>query len=162
MKKFNVYELPKLLVSILIPLVAGFIGSIATSSSVKDWYPSLVKPFFTPPNWLFGPVWTTLYILMGVSLFLVWREGLKKENVKFAVKLFAVQLIANILWSIVFFGLKSLAGGFVVIVALWCVILFTAYKFYDISKPAAYLFAPYLAWVSIASALNLAVLLLNM
>ncbi len=147
-------KLPKLLLSILLCEGAGLIGSIFTFNSVTSWYPTLVKPFFNPPSWVFGPVWTILYILMGVSLFLVWD---KKVNLKW----FWIQLVLNALWSIVFFGLKSPSLAFAVIILLWISIFHTIGAFGKINKTAAYLLWPYLAWVSFALLLNLSIVILN-
>jgi tryptophan-rich sensory protein len=150
----------KLSLSVIICLLAGLLGNIATESALRTWYPTLSKPFFTPPNWLFGPVWTTLYVLMGISLFLVWKEGIDK-NSKFAIKLFVLQLILNVFWSYVFFGLESTLGGFIVILALWAAVFFTALKFHKISKSAGLLMVPYIVWITIAAMLNLSIFLLN-
>ncbi|OEC86866.1 MULTISPECIES: TspO/MBR family protein [Methanobacterium] len=161
MESFKKSEILKLVVSILIPLIAGFIGSIATFSSIPTWYASLVKPAWAPPNWVFAPVWTTLFILMGIALFLVWRQGLWRKDVKIAVSIFAVQLVLNVLWSIIFFGLQSLLGGLIEIVFLWIAILATIITFYRISKPAGILLLPYIIWVTIASYLTYTVYILN-
>jgi len=161
MESFKKSEILKLVVSILIPLIAGFIGSIATFSSIPTCYASLVKPAWAPPNWVFAPVWTTLFILMGIALFLVWRQGLWRKDVKIAVSIFAVQLVLNVLWSIIFFGLQSLLGGLIEIVFLWIAILATIITFYRISKPAGILLLPYIIWVTIASYLTYTVYILN-
>ena len=147
--------------SILISNLAGFIGAFATTSSVTTWYPDLIKPSFNPPSWIFGPVWTTLYILMGFSLYWVLLKGYKKKNIKNAVNLFLIHLVFNSLWSIVFFGLQNLAVAFVVIVVLWTMIVCLIKKFWKINRIASYLLFPYLAWVSFASLLNLSIWLLN-
>lgn len=154
-------EIPKLIISILIPLIAGFIGSIATMSSIPTWYASLAKPAWAPPNWVFGPVWTTLYILMGIALFLVWRKGLERQDVKVAISIFGVQLVLNVLWSIIFFGFQSILGGLIEIVFLWIAILATIIVFYRISKAAGILLIPYIIWVTIALYLNYTLYLLN-
>ncbi len=161
MNGFRLNEIPKLIVSILIPLVIGFIGSIATISEIPTWYSTLSKPSWSPPNWLFGPVWTTLYILMGIALFLVWREGLDRTDVRFALLIFALQLVLNLLWSIVFFTYHALFGSFILIMLLWIAILANIFAFYIISRPAGLLLVPYILWVSIASYLNYSVYLLN-
>ena len=161
MESFKKSDILKLVVSILIPLIAGFIGSIATFSSIPTWYASLVKPAWAPPNWVFSPVWTTLFILMGIALFLVWRQGPWRRDVKIAVIIFAVQLVLNVLWSVIFFGLQSLLGGLIEIVFLWIAILATIIAFYRISKPAGILLLPYIIWVTIASYLTYTVYLLN-
>jgi len=132
------------------------VGSIFTTSAIPGWYATLQKPSFSPPNFLFAPVWTTLYILMGISLALI----LNKKN-KTAIIFFVVQLVLNSLWSILFFGLKSPKLAFVEIIFLWLAILITILKFFKISKLAGWLFVPYLLWVSFASFLNLTIVKLN-
>ena len=162
MKKRHTKEsLFLLVVSIAIPLLAGFIGSIATSGSVSSWYQTINKPSFNPPDWVFGPVWTTLFILMGISLYIVWSKGLKKKGVKKALSVFGVQLALNILWSFLFFGLKSPLYGLIEIIILWAAILYTIILFYRVSRTAAYLLIPYILWVSFAFVLNLAIFILN-
>jgi len=161
MKKIGVIEFLKLVVSILICQFAGFIGSFFTTPSIPTWYATLNKPFFTPPSWLFAPVWVTLYTLMGISAFLVWRKGLSDQHVRTASIVFAVQLILNVLWSGVFFGFRSILAGLIVIVILWIAILLTILNFYKISTTAGLLLIPYILWVSIAAALNFSVLILN-
>jgi len=132
------------------------VGSIFTTPAIPGWYATLQKPSFSPPNFLFAPVWTTLYILMGISLALI----LNKKN-KTAIIFFVVQLVLNSLWSILFFGLKSPKLAFVEIIFLWLAILITILKFFKISKLAGWLFVPYLLWVSFASFLNLTIVKLN-
>ncbi|KAF5089342.1 TspO/MBR family protein [Methanobacterium aggregans] len=161
MEGLKLKEIPMLAGSILIVLFAGFLGSQATISQIPVWYAALAKPLWAPPNWVFGPVWTTLYILMGIALFLVLRKGWQRQDVKFAVLIFAVQLILNVLWSVVFFSFHSLLGGFAVIMALWLAIFANLIAFYVISKPAGLVLVPYIVWVSIASYLNYTVYLLN-
>jgi benzodiazapine receptor len=151
----------KLVLSILICQSAGLIGAVFTSASISTWYVTLNKPFFTPPNWLFAPVWLTLYTLMGVAAFLVWQHGFQDPQVKRAVSIFGVQLILNALWSGAFFGLQSPLAGFIVIVVLWIAILATILKFFAISKTAGLLLIPYILWVSLAAALNGALVILN-
>lgn len=161
MVKHNSKDIPKLLASISVCLLAGAVGSIFTVSSIPNWYANLTKPFFAPPNWVFGPVWTSLYVLMGISLFLVWRKGLNKKT-RSAVNIFAIQLALNALWSLAFFGLKSPIAGFIVIIALWAAIAAAIMKFMKIERNAGLLLIPYIAWVSIAAALNLSIVLLNL
>ena len=144
----------KLVLSILACEGAGMIGSLFTFQAIPTWYPTLVKPSFSPPNWIFGPVWTTLYLLMGISMYLIWKK-------KKSLKLFLVHLGINSLWSIVFFGLHSILGGMVVILILWSFIFLLVKDFYRINKTAGYLLMPYLAWVTFASILNFSLLLLN-
>ncbi|WP_421808648.1 TspO/MBR family protein [Flagellimonas sp.] len=148
-------------ISVLICLAIGFLSSIATQSSVNDWYLTLAKPSFTPPNYLFAPVWTALYIMMGVAAGIVWSKGYHHIWVKTALYHFVFQLLLNALWSIVFFGLKNPLGGMIVILALLTMIILTIKWFRVISKPAAYLLVPYVLWVAFASALNYKIWELN-
>jgi tryptophan-rich sensory protein len=144
----------RLIISIAACLAAGGIGSFFTAEAIPGWYAALNKPSFNPPNWVFGPVWTSLYIMMGISLFLVWKEGTGNSFVKPALTLFIVQLILNSLWSAVFFGMKSISGGLLIIILLWLAILFTIFRFMKVSSFAGILLIPYLLWVSFASVLN--------
>ena len=157
MKKRIVY----IAISVLVCLVIGFLSSIATQSSVNDWYVTLSKPSFTPPNYLFAPVWTALYIMMGIAAGLVWSKGYHHVWVKTALYHFVFQLLLNALWSIVFFGLKNPFGGMIVILALLTMIILTIKWFGVISKPAALLMVPYVLWVAFASALNYKIWELN-
>lgn len=141
--------------------LAGLLGTPFTISAIPNWYATLNKPFFSPPNWIFGPVWTLLYFLMGVAFFLVWKQGWQKKHVKTAGKFFLVQLALNFVWSPIFFGLQSPALGLLVIVAMWVAIVLTMQKFYSISRLAFYLLVPYVLWVSFATLLNAAILVLN-
>jgi translocator protein len=146
---------------IILPLIIGFIGSLFTTANIPIWYASLNKPWFNPPNWLFGPVWTVLYILMGVSLWLVIKNGFSDANVRRASYVFSVQLIINLLWSVVFFGMHSPAGGLTVIIILIALIIATVREFEKISRLSAYLLIPYLCWTIIATILNAYVVILN-
>ena len=157
MKKRIIY----ITLSVLVCLAIGFLSSIATQSSVNDWYVTLNKPSFTPPNYLFAPVWTALYIMMGVAAGIVWSKGYHHIWVKTALYHFVFQLLLNALWSIVFFGLKNPLGGMVVILALLTMIILTIKWFGVISKPAALLMVPYVLWVAFASALNYKIWELN-
>jgi len=161
MNSIEARELPRLILSILICQAAGIIGFIFTSSSVSTWYTSLIKPEFTPPGSVISAVWLVLFTLMGVSLFLVWREGLNRQEVKSALYIFAAQLIVNVLWSGAFFGLRSPTAGIIVIAVLWALILLTIIKFWPISRTAALLLFPYLLWVSLAAFLNYSIWRLN-
>jgi benzodiazapine receptor len=152
----------KLVASVLFCQAAGLLGALATTPSIGGWYTGLAKPSFSPPNWIFGPVWTTLYLLMGVALFLVWRLGGKTPGVKTALALFAVQLALNTLWSVLFFGLHRPALAFFEIMVLWVLILLTMLKFFSLSRPAGWLLFPYLLWVSFASVLNFFLWRLNL
>lgn len=150
----------KFITSVAVSFAAAAVGSLATIPNIPTWYAALDKPFFSPPNWVFGPVWTVLYLLMGISLYLVWTAQYKKSK-KAAYTLFGVQLTLNALWSLVFFGLHAPWAGVLIIVLLLASIVATMRLFWPISKPAAYLLLPYIAWVSFATALNTAVALLN-
>ena len=152
----------KLLVSIVICQAAGIIGSIFTTPNITTWYATLKKPAFAPPNWLFAPVWTMLFLLMGIALYLVWRRGLNNEPVRTAFIIFILQLIINILWSVMFFYFMFPLGGFVMIIALWLLILLTIIHFINISRAAGILLLPYLLWVSFASILNFMLWRLNL
>ncbi|MBW3014172.1 tryptophan-rich sensory protein [Candidatus Woesearchaeota archaeon] len=157
----KIRKVVELLIAIIICNIAGVIGAIFTSPSVRTWYTTIQKPSFSPPNWIFGPVWTTLFILMGISLFLIWDKGLKNKNVKTALIFFIIQLVLNTLWSILFFGLKNPLYAFIELIVLWVMILLTIITAYKVSKPAAYLLIPYILWVSFAGFLNLMIILLN-
>ena len=154
-------DIIKLVVSIIVCQGAGVIGSIFTAPNIPTWYAALEKPFFTTPSWLFAPAWITLYLLMAVAAFLVWRKGFAQEGAKGALIVFLVQLVLNALWSVVFFGLQSPLYGMVVILVLWIVILLTIIKFFKLSTAAGSLMLPYILWVTFASALNIAIWVLN-
>jgi len=149
----------KLVISIFICLLAGFIGSFFTSPAIPTWYATLQKPSFAPPNWVFFPVWTSLFIMMGISLFLIWKREDKK--VKNAIYIFTVQLVLNALWSVAFFGLRSPLTGLIDIIILWIAILATIISFMKISRTASYLLIPYILWVSFAAILNFSIWKLN-
>ncbi len=153
-------EIPLLVFSILLPQLVGTIGALFTFPSLAGWYMYLQKPEFNPPDWVFGPVWSTLYILMGISLFLVVRQQISTRNMR-AVQIFFLQLLLNLMWSIVFFASHSIGGGLVVIIAMWFLIVLTILKFAAISRFAALLLLPYLAWVTFATLLNFALFMLN-
>lgn len=143
-------------------LSAGVIGSLATGpSGFRPWYSAIQKPSFTPPAWVFAPVWTTLYILMGVAAFLVWRRGLDSRAVRAALAWFLGQLVLNALWSPVFFGWHRIGLALIVLVLLWIVLVVTVWRFGAISKVAAGLLTPYLLWVSFAGVLNASIWWLN-
>lgn len=155
----------RLLAAVAICEGAGLLGAIFTTPSIPTWYASLVKPSFNPPNWVFGPVWTTIYLLMGISLFVIWTTKEKSDKTKeirrTGLYFFFIQLILNILWSIVFFGGHSLIGGLIIIIILWLSILETIKRFSKTNKTAAFLLYPYLVWVSFASILNFSIWWLN-
>lgn len=141
--------------------LVGIIGSIFTVSAIPTWYALLNKPWFAPPNWLFGPVWTALYAGMGVAGYLLWELAQNKKKAKIARKFFAAQLLLNFIWTPVFFGLRSPELGLCVILPMWLAIVLTIRSSYLVSRTAACLLIPYLAWVSFASLLNGALALLN-
>lgn len=150
----------KLIIAYGLCLSAGLAGSFFTTN-LSGWYQSLNKPFFTPPNWLFAPVWTTLYLLMGVSAFIVWQKGFENRTVKIALGFFVVQLILNALWTPLFFGAKLLLAAFLEILLLWLAILATIINFKKVSTAAALLLIPYILWVSFAAVLTAAIYILN-
>lgn len=151
----------KLFLSIVACELVGIAGTPFTISAIPTWYEGLNKPFFAPPNWIFGPVWTLLYLLMGVSLYLLWVSHAPKKRVQTARTYFFAQLFFNFIWSPVFFGLQSPLLGLIVIVLLWILIVRSIQLLLPISKIAGYLLLPYLAWVSFATLLNFAILVLN-
>lgn len=154
-------KLIPLVVSIAVCFLAAGVGSAFTAGAIDTWYAALNKPFFNPPNWIFGPVWTLLYLLMGISLYLVWIAKGDKKAKRQAITFFIIQLGLNTLWSILFFGLKSPSAAFIGIVFLWLTIFLTIKNFLRISKVAGWLLIPYIAWVSFASVLNLSIIILN-
>ncbi len=154
-------NLLKLIFAILFCELVGLSATPFTISSIPTWYQTLNKPFFSPPNWVFAPVWTTLYFLMWISLFLIWQKGLKKDEVRNGILLFFLQLFLNFLWSLLFFGLHLPALAFIDIVLLWLSIILCIKTFYLINKIASYLLLPYILWVSFAGLLNLAIVILN-
>ncbi|MFB6089080.1 MAG: TspO/MBR family protein [Candidatus Aenigmatarchaeota archaeon] len=150
----------KLPISIVLCLSAGILGSTFTTTTTM-WYLNLTKPWFQPPGWLFGPVWTILYILMGISLYLIWKRGFKETKIKKAVYIFLIQLFLNGLWSFAFFGFQDLLLSSINIIVLWILLLMTIWKFYEISKKAGLLLVPYLIWVTFATLLNLTIFIIN-
>ncbi len=155
---FSRPDVVRLVASVAVCEAAGIIGSVFTISAIPSWYATLLKPWFTPPNWLFAPVWLTLYFLMGITLYLLWG---KRRQSSAPLMSFGIQLVLNVAWSIVFFGAHELFYGFVVIAALWLAILATMALSYRLSKTAVSLLIPYIVWVTIASALNYYVWVLN-
>lgn len=149
-----------LLLWILLAEGAGLIGSVFTAPAIPIWYAGLIKPELAPPNWVFGPVWTTLFLLMGIAAFLVWRRPVSKQRT-FALTIFYVQLFLNVLWSFLFFGKHNPGAALFEIGVLWVAIATTIWAFARVSKRAAWLLVPYLLWVSFASYLNFALWTLN-
>jgi benzodiazapine receptor len=151
----------KLTVCILLCELAGIIGSVFTLSSIPTWYAGLQKPWFNPPNWIFGPAWTTLYALMGIALYLAWEKGFEKRKNRIALSVFVAQLVLNAIWSLIFFGAKNLGLAFAEIILLWLAILANIILFYRIDRRAGLVLVPYILWVSFASLLNYSVWMLN-
>ncbi|BAV09470.1 TspO and MBR related proteins [Filimonas lacunae] len=150
----------KLVLSILLPILVGSLASIPTSRNVRNWYVTINKPGFNPPNWLFAPVWTTLYVIMGISLYCIWKlpASVTRNN---ALKLFMAQLALNFLWSFLFFEFHLIAWALVDIILLLLFIILCIAGFSRISRVSAWLLVPYLAWVSFATALNYTIYKLN-
>lgn len=155
-------KIAKIAIALVVCLMVGYSSSIVTRPSVEIWYPTILKPSFNPPNWIFMPVWTLLYVLMAVAAGLVW-DKIKEQNqeVKKALGFFLVQLILNAIWSYLFFGLKNPMLALIEIVLLWLMIYETYLKFTKINKTAGYLLIPYIAWVSFAGILNASIWWLN-
>ena len=154
-------NIPVLIGFVLGSQLAGIIGALFTARSVQTWYTTLQKPSFNPPSWLFGPVWTVLYLLMGIAAYLVWAKGWTVPGVKTALFVFALQLVLNSLWSILFFGVRQPGWAFMEIVVLWAAIVVTIVLFWKISRTAAFLLVPYILWVSFAAVLNYSLWRLN-
>ena len=154
-------QLLKLIASILVCQLAGVVGALFTTPAIPTWYATLSKPSFTPPSWLFSPVWIALYTLIGVAVFLIWRKGPIGRQAKIALGIFGLQLLLNVLWSVAFFGLRSPAAGIVTIALLLLAILGTILSFSRVSKAAAILLIPYILWVSFAAFLNVSISALN-
>lgn len=150
----------KLTISILIPLIVGLLGSIFTSSSVDNWYISLNKPSFNPPSYLFAPVWTVLFVLIGISFYFVWSKDFG-SNKLLTLGIYGLDLLLNLCWSVLFFGLRNPFLAFVEIIILWFIILINIIVFYRISKTSGLMLIPYLLWVSFASILNYSIFILN-
>lgn len=151
----------KLFISIAVCLAIGGVSGYFTANEIPTWYATLNKPGFNPPNWIFGPVWTTLYILMAISFWLIWKSNIESSIKNRAMTFFVIQLVLNFFWSILFFSLHQLGFAFVEIILMWLFILFSIISFYPISKTASYLLIPYLLWVSFASVLNFSIWKLN-
>ncbi|NTS43951.1 tryptophan-rich sensory protein [Flavisolibacter sp. BT320] len=152
----------KLLISIGVPVAVGAIAGFFTSTGSNSWYQTIEKPSWQPPGWLFGPVWTTLYILMGIALYLVWKSSAPPKIKRIAITLWIIQLVFNFLWSFIFFTQHQIDWALAEILVLWFFILLTIIYFAKISKPAAWLLVPYISWVSFASMLTYTIYKLNM
>jgi len=154
-------KIVKLICSVGVCILIGFLGSFATMDSVTTWYADLSRPSITPPDWTFGVVWPILYVMMGISAFLIWNMGFSKREVKVALGIFGLQLILNGLWTPIFFGLHLIGLALIEIIMMWIAILLTIISFWKVSKPAALLLLPYILWVSFAVILNASLFLLN-
>jgi tryptophan-rich sensory protein len=155
-------KIAKLLIMVAVCVAVGYVSGMVTRESVTTWYPTLEKPSFNPPNWLFAPVWTALYIIMGIAGALVWdRIDTDEENVKKGLRFFFIQLVLNALWSFLFFWLKNPLIALIEIILLWLMIYETFVQFHKVNKTAAYLFIPYLLWVTFAMVLNGSIWWLN-
>lgn len=148
-------------IAIVIAECIGVLGSVFTASAIPTWYATLIRPSFAPPSWVFGPVWTMLFAMMGVSACIVWRQRKQRKDVRHALDIFGIQFALNVLWSALFFGMQNPGAAFVEIIVLWFAILFTIVTFAKISRLAAWLLVPYLLWVSFATVLNYAFWMLN-
>ena len=157
MKRIN---FSRLLLSVAITLIAGISGSFFTGPAVNTWYLVINKPSWNPPSWLFAPVWTSLFVMMGVALYLVWSTKMS-QKVRQAIQIFAIQLILNVLWSVFFFGMGNFWLAFGEIIVLWLAIALTMVDFYKVNKTAGWLLLPYIMWVSFASYLNFTIAFLN-
>lgn len=151
----------KITISVVICLVAGFTSGSLTADGIQNWYSTLNKPFFNPPNWIFAPVWTILYILIGIAVAMIWHKGFKQNGVKIAIGLFISQFVVNLLWSPIFFNLQAPTIALIIIIILWFLILMTIMHFNKLDKIAGRLMIPYLLWVSFATILNGAIVYLN-
>ena len=156
----NKLKIVKLVIAITLPLAAGAIAGFFTSGSVQGWYSSLVKPTFNPPNWVFGPVWTILYVLMGISFYLIWTQPVSKKR-NSGIFVFWVQLTLNFAWSFLFFYFHQTGLALIEIIILWLLIVTMIIRFYQIKAIAAFINIPYLIWVSFATVLNAGYYILN-
>ena len=162
----------RFIISLALPQLAGIVGSLFTTSAIPGWYANLIKPSFSPPNWLFGPVWITLYVLMGISVYLVWQKVEQNppspkasdghgKTARGAFWLFWIHLFFNAIWSIIFFGLQNPGLAFINIIIIWLLIIALMVKFWKVNRWASYLLIPYFLWVSFAGILNYFIWCLN-
>ena len=151
----------KLIISIVIPVAIGASAGFFTATGVDSWYQTINKPLWNPPNWIFAPVWMTLYVIMGIALFLVWKSDTSEALKKRAITLFAIQLVVNFFWSFIFFNQQQPGWALVEIIAMWVSILLTIFAFAKVNKTAAWLLVPYISWVSFATILNYTIWQLN-
>lgn len=155
------FDVPVLAIAIILCNLAGIAGAIFVAPSLPNWYANLRQTPLTPPNWVFAPVWTTLYILMGISIYFIWQKRREAQGARHAFALFGIQLVLNIVWAFLFFGLHSPLLGFIGILPLWLSVLLCILSFRPIDERAACLLIPYLLWVTFAGLLNLSILVLN-
>ncbi len=153
---------PKLIGSVAVCQLAGILGAIFTADAIPEWYDTLAKPSFVPPDWTFSVVWPILYLLMGISLYIILEKGWDLKKVKTGTGVFGIQLFLNFMWSVLFFGFRSPLMGLIEIIILWIFIVINIWLFYRISKTAGLLLIPYLLWVSFAAVLNYSIVVLNM
>ena len=151
----------KLVIALIIPQLVAASGAYFTVTGTGSWYQTLDKPSWNPPSWVFGPVWTTLYILMGIAMFLIWKSDAPEKLKRKATIFWGVQLVFNFLWSFLFFGQQQIFGALLEIVVLWVLILLTIFAFARVSKLAAWLLVPYISWVSFATILTYTIWDLN-
>jgi benzodiazapine receptor len=151
----------KLIIAVAIPLAVGATSGFFTVSGVNSWYQTINKPSWNPPALIFGPVWTTLYIMMGIALYLVWKPNINDALKRIAISLFAVQLILNFFWSFIFFNQRQIGWALAEIIVMWVFILLTIFAFARVNKTAAWLLVPYISWVSFATILNYTIWKLN-
>ena len=151
----------KLIIAIAIPIAIGATAGLFTVTGVGSWYQTINKPSWNPPGWVFAPVWTTLYVMMGVSLYLVWKSGVSNNLKRTAIGLCAFQLVLNFFWSLIFFDQQQPGWALVEIIVMWFFILFTIFAFAKVNKTAAWLLVPYISWVSFATILNYTIWKMN-
>lgn len=156
----NISSTQKLIISLIATIGIGSLGGIFTIAEIPNWYAGLNKPSFNPPNWLFGPVWTSLYTMMGIAFYIIWKQPATDTRKK-AIQLFIIQFVLNFFWSIIFFSLHSIGAALIEIIVMWIFILLTIIQFSKLSKPAAWLLVPYIAWVSFATLLTASIWKLN-
>ena len=152
---------PRIVIAVVITLCVSWLSGWATSDAIDTWYTGLNRPWFAPPNWIFGPVWTALYIMMGIGAGLVWNAGIEHLQVRRALWLYATQLILNAAWSLIFFGMQEMAWALAEMLLLWRAIIATVIAFAMVRRASAWLLLPYSVWVSFAMVLNAAYVYLN-
>lgn len=160
-RSINRFQILPFIISLFIPLAIGFCGSLLTMESVKTWYTTLNKPVLNPPNWIFGPVWSTLYVLMGISCYLVWKRRKVQSGYYWAIMVYILQLVLNLMWSYLFFYKHRVDWALIEILILLIVICVNGILFYRINKLAGLLFIPYMLWVSFATYLTYSIFILN-